>query len=686
MTWIDFRLAFRTLKRERGYAAINLVGLAVGLACSLFILLYVQDEWQYDQYHEDAEHIYRVHGVDEDGEFALTPTIVAPLFVREFPEVQAATRIDTRSGVVRYEQRLFEERNLFFVDSTFFDVFTHAFVHGGPEQALTRPRTMVLTASTAQRYFGDENPVGRTVLVNNASEYEVTGVVEDVPLTSHYQFDILASFASRTYWAENEVWDSANFYTYVRVSDAEAGETLAAKIPELIARREAAGDNARQLALMPLLDIHLFSEVPYELDPTGSIGYVLGFLTIGLLLLLIACINYMNLATARSMRRAREVGVRKAVGALRGQLAGQFYGESVLLVGISLVMALALVVGLLPFFNDLTAKGLTVGHFLTPGTLGLIAAVGLLVSLMAGSYPALVLSRFEPAAVLRGGVHGGRGGKGLRKLLVVAQFGISTVLIAGTAVVVSQLQFLQEQNLGFDKEHVVVMPLNDRTLRGSRDVIKADLLRSPAIRAASAINQVPGNLGWTSGIQFPGASADEWQATKGLPADADVVDGLGLTVIAGRAFPDSPPLPDSTNSNFQFIINETLAGRGGWTPEEAVGQRIQVDSRTGTIIGVVADFHFQSLREAIEPLTIWYDPDQTFNLAVRLTPGSQQAALAHLEATWAVHAAHRPFAYRFLDDVYDRLYRNEQQMGRLAGLFSGLAIFIACLGLLGLAA
>ncbi|MEM1127741.1 MAG: ABC transporter permease, partial [Bacteroidota bacterium] len=677
-------IAVRTLRRQQGYAALNLAGLAVGIACGLFILLYIQDEVSYDRHHEGAEHIYRVHMDLEGRDIAVTPTIVAPLLTREFPEIQAATRLYLGSGVVRYEDHVSDERAFYFADSTFFEVFTHPFVHGSSNEALVRPQTVVLTASTAQRYFGAENPVGRSLLVDNQTEYEVTGVIEDLPSTSHYQFDFLASFTSQRFWAEQEIWNMANFYTYVRVPDAQAGEALATKIPDMIARREAAGDRAHPLHLMPLVDIHLRSTAEFELDPTGNIRYVYGFLTVGLLILLIACINYMNLATARSIRRAREVGVRKALGAFRGQLSRQFFAESVVLVGLALILALSAVATLREPFNQLTSKAVPSTFLADPMVLLSVLGIGAVVSLLAGSYPALMLSRFQPIEVLRGTLHGGRGGEGLRKLLVVAQFGISTVLIAGTAVVMTQLQFLQEQNLGFDKEHLVVLPLNDQTLSERYPSLKADLLRSPAVQAVSGINQVPGNLGWTDGLWLPGMAEDEMQFTKGLPADADVVDGLGLTVIAGRAFSASSPVPDS--ANFQFIVNEALVQRAGWTVETAVGQPVWIGGREGTVLGVVADFHFRSLREAIEPLAIWHDPSAVYNLAVRLTPGSQQAALAHLEATWAVHAAHRPFAYRFLDDVYDRLYRNEQQMGRLAGLFSGLAIFIACLGLLGLAA
>ncbi|MEM1127740.1 MAG: ABC transporter permease [Bacteroidota bacterium] len=677
-------IALRALRRQQGYTAINLVGLALGLACSLFILLYIQDELKYDRHHEDAEQIYRVHTMFGDYGVALTPSIVAPLFTREFPEVQATTRLVPSRGVVRYEDHLFEESAFYYADSSFFDVFTHPFVHGTPDRALDRPNTVVLTASTAQRYFGKENPVGRTLLVDNQTDYEVTGVIEDLPLTSHYQFDVLASLASVPQLVSSEAWAPVNFYTYVRATDEAARARLDEKMPELVSRYLEADEDSRSLSLMPLVDIHLHANVEYELDPTGDIRYVYGFLTVGVLILLIACINYMNLATARSMQRAREVGVRKALGAFRGQLGRQFFAESAVLTGMALLLALSLVSTLLPAFNQFAGKDISATLLTDPWVLLTVGGVGVFVSFIAGSYPAVFLSRFKPVAVLRGTLHGVRGGQGLRKLLVVAQFGVSTVLIAGTAVVMAQLNYLQDQNLGFDKEHLVVLPIDDRLLSERSETIKADLLSHPSVRAATAITQPPGLLNWTYGMLPLDTPEAQWRPTKGLLADADVIDGLGLSLVAGRAFSSAPPTPDSTN--YQFIVNETLASNQGWTVEDAVGQRLNIDGRIGSIIGVVADFHFRSLHDRIEPLTIWYQPALTQYLAVRLAPGEIQGALDHLEATWAVHAAHRPFTYRFLDGVYDRLYRSEQQMGQLASLFAGLAIVIACLGLLGLAA
>ncbi len=679
------RIALRTLRRQPGYTALNVTGLAVGVACCLFLLLYVRDELSYDRFHEDADAIYRVNMVvpQVDATIGVTPNIVAPLLTREFPEVRASTRVEPHGGLVRAGDRVFDDNDFYFVDSTFFDVFTFPLLAGDARTALNRPYTVVLTESTAEKFFGDADPIGRTLTRNNDEEYEVTGVVADVPATSHFTFDFLASFASREQWANEETWSSANFFTFVRTTSPEAGTGLQAKIDALVERLRAEGEEPRILALQPLTAIHLGTEVAYDLDATGDITYVYGFATVALLILLIACINYMNLATARSAQRAKEVGLRKSLGAFRGQLIRQFYSESAVLTFGGLVLALALVGLGLPWFNALSGKALTFGTLASPGIVALIVGIFVVVSVVAGSYPAFYLSNFQPARVLRGRVRVGRGASWLRQGLVVLQFGISAFLIAGTLVVTSQLRHMNAQNLGFDKEHLVILPLSDSILQEQYPAMEAALRQNPAVAAVTAINQIPGQLGWTSGFHAEGlAEADEF-LIKGLPADAAVTDGLGLTLVAGRGFPATPPAPDS--ANYQFVLNETAVQRLGWTPDEAIGRRVAVDARWGDVIGVAQDFHFRSLQEAIEPLAIWYQPDQVFHLAVRLAPGDTRAALDGLEAVWGRFAAHRPFSYRFLDDVYDRLYRNERQLGQIISVFAFLAIFVACLGLFGLA-
>ncbi len=675
-------VALRALRRHPGYALLNIAGLAVGVACCLFLLLFVQDELSYDRYHDDAEQVFRIHAEFDDREIALTPPMVASLLEAELPAVEVATRLDERGGLVRVDGQAFEGDAFYAATPSFFEVLTHTFVAGDPATALARPNTVVLTASTAQRYFGDANPIGRIISRNDAQDLEVTGVIEDVPSASHYQFDLVASMAP---FDGDPVWSNANDYTYVRTRDVASASALQGQLTALIARLEADEQYPWTLLAMPLTDIHLHSTAEYEMDAGGSITVVYGFATVALLILLIACINYMNLATARAAQRAEEVGLRKSLGAHRGQLIAQFYGESALLTLGGIVLALTLLGLGMPWFNDLSGKSLTLGGVADPVILALLAGIFALVSVVAGSYPAFHLSGFDPVRALRGATSPGSGPSRLRQGLVVLQFGISAVLIAGTLVVLSQLRYLSEQDLGFDKEHVVVLPLADATLQQAYPAMEEAIRQSPNVVSVAAVNQIPGELGWTSQMQrSPSDDPEAFFYVKGMPADAAVADALDLEVVAGEAFPASISAPDSTN--FQFLINESAARQLGWTPEEAVGQTVRVDSRRGEVRGVLGDFHFQSMHAAIEPLAIWYEPDAVYNLTARLAPGQTEAGMDDLEAVWGQFASHRPFSYRFMDDVYDGLYRSEQRLGQIVSVFAFLAIFVACLGLFGLAA
>ncbi|MEM6644948.1 MAG: ABC transporter permease [Bacteroidota bacterium] len=675
----------RNLRRKPGYSVINVLGLAVGVACCLLLLLYVRDELSYDRHHEHADSIYRInmHVPGLGGDVGVTPTIVAPLMQREFAEVQVATRLNVSGGVIRAGEVVLDDNAFYFADSTFFDVFTHVFIHGDPATALSRPQTVVITASMARRYFGEANPMGQTLVHNNDVSFEVTGVIEDLPSQSHYQFDALASFTSRPRWSSTETWSSANFFTFIRLRDGSTTTALEDKLVTYLTALRDAGEEYRDLRLQPLTDIHLRSDVAYDLDATGDRSTVYALSTIALLVLLIACINYMNLATARSAQRAKEVGVRKALGAFRRQLVGQFFSESALLTLAGLLLAIGLVVVGLSGFNAISGKALTAQSLLTPSVMGLIAGIFVLVSVVAGGYPALYLSRFQPVRVLRGQTTRGQGNTWLRQGLVVLQFGISAVLLVGMLVVMNQLRFMSDQNLGFDSEHLAALPINDPTLSRQHDAMAQALRQHPGIVSTTAVNAVPGRLGWTSELYSP-ARMDEAFLTKGLPADVGVIDGLGLELLAGRSFPPNPPAPDS--GAFQYIINEQALAQFGWTPEDAIGQPVAMgNDRLGSIVGVVKDFHFSSLHEPIEPLSIWYEPSQAQYVVVRLAAGNPTEAMSHMENVWQQFAPHRPFSYELLNDVYDQLYRNEERLGQIVTLFASLALLVACLGLFGLA-
>ena len=677
------RVTFRSLRRHPGYTLLNLIGLGVGIACCLFLLLYVTDELSYDRYHDDAEQVFRIGADPGDGEIALTPPFVPAMLAAELPGVAAATSIWLpRHQPVRAGGHTFEEDDFFFADFDFFRVLSHPFLQGDAATALARPNTVVLTASTARRYFGTADAVGKTIVRGGDQTLEVTGVIEDVPLQSSYAFDAVASMPRRD--AAVDYWSNANDYAFVRARSAAAAAQLPARLEALNARLNAQNPDAWTLAATPLTRLHLHSSATYEFDTSGSIRAVLGFAAVALLILLIACVNYVNLATARAVRRAGEVGLRKSIGASRGQLMAQFYCESAVMAVGGVVLALILVAVTMPAFEALSGKDFSVWSLASPSLLALVVGLFVLVTVVAGSYPAVYLSGFEPSRALRGGLRGRGDAVWLRRGLVVFQFAVSAVLVAGTLVVLSQLRYLRSQDLGFDKEHIVVVPLSGEALQTAAPAIEDAMAQTSGVAAVAAVNQIPGELGWTSGLWGEGMPADSSLTVKGMPADARVTDALGLRVLAGTAFPEQPPMPDSTN--YQFLVSAATVQRLGWSPEKAVGRTLSVDGRRGAVVGVVADFHFQSMRAAIEPLVIWYEPDAVYNLVVRLGPGDPAAATQALAAVWAGFAGDQPFAVRFLDDVYDRLYRSDQQLGRIVSVFAGLAIVVACLGLFGLAA
>ena len=677
------KIALRNLRRYKGYTAINVSGLAVGTACCLLILLFVRDELSYDRHHDNADRIVRVL-VGEAQTF--TPTIIGPLFTREFPEVETAARLYPlgmfRPVVIRYGERAFEESRFFYADSTVFDVFTLPFVAGTPHNALNRPETLVLTATTARKYFGRENPVGKVVQVGSGVDYEVTGVIEDLPSTSHVQFDVLGSFAS-THWAGQEIWNSANFYTFLLLQDEQALASLQAKVTARIdeARRNPSGGVSADyfLTLQPLTDIHLYFE--------GRITYVYLFAALAVLILLVACANYMNLATARSARRAREVGVRKMAGAHRRQLAFQFFGESAVLVFGALVLAVLLAEVLLPIFNGISGKALAFRYLDDPVLVPALLGVGVAVSLVAGGYPALLLSSFRPAQVLKGALTAGVGGASFRKILVIFQLAVTVFLIAGTMIVYRQLDYMRTKNLGFDKEQVVVLSIGDRVLRETHTTLKNEILQHPNVRHASAIHSIPGYQRSGYGMRAEGINMEEGEAilVGGIPSDADVVETLGLDLLTGAGFPKSEGYTPEPG-NYVYLVNETLLGEAGWTADNAIGRRINLlGNREGEVVGVFKDYHFLSLHQDIHPLAFFIEPRQFAYLMVKITPNDVPGTLAAMEATWQRLAPHRPFVYRFLDQEFDALYRTDRQTGQILSAFAGLAVLIACLGLFGLA-
>ena len=502
------------------------------------------------------------------------------------------------------------------------------------------------------------------------------------PATSHLQFDVLGSFASSV-WAEREWWNSANFYTYARLRSEAAVAPVQQKLDAMVdAMRRADPEllpEDYRIRLQPLPSIHL--------DVEGGRTIVHLFSAIAALVLLIACINYMNLATARAQRRAKEVGVRKVAGADRRQLVGQFFGESALLAGVGLALAVLLAEAALPLFNTLAQKSLDLQYVADPWLLPGLLSLGLLVTLVAGSYPALLLASFRPAHVLKGAFRGGTGAAWFRKGLVVFQFAVSVFLIVATVVVVRQLDYVRTTHLGFQGEQVLVLPISG-DVSERREALKAALLQDPGVLSAAAVNAQPGGMygGWSFLMEGQDLPPGAYVPLAGTQVDPDAEETLGLELIAGPGLtPSAPEVPE--NGTFRYLLNEAAVRQAGWTPEDAVGQRMAVNgSAWGEVVGVVRDFHFRSLRDEIEPLAMWTDAQSYRRLLVKLAAADVPATMQHVETTYRRFAPDRPFQYTFLDAAFAAQYQSEERIGRIYSAFAALAIGIACLGLFGLAA
>ena len=711
-------IALRTLRRRKAYAAINIAGLALGIACCLLIGLYVQEELSYDRHHENGAQVYRVNQlVQSEAEEAVWDWGGGGLgedLVADFPQIEAMVRVHPNPGPVRYEPaegapRSFRERGFVFADPSLFSVFTHPFLAGDPATAFAEPLSVVLTASTARKYFGAADPLGQLLNYGGMLDLTVTGVIADLPRTSHLQFDLAAPLEGfkrlynfpagadfNSYW-----WPYV--HTYIQVDDPAAVGAMQMAMPAFVSRHRPEGEGNYRPLFEPLFDIHLYTEA----GAGGRITQVRIFGLIALSILLLACINFMNLATARAARRAKEVGVRKVVGAHRRQLIGQFLGESLLMAGLALVLALGLVELALPLFSDLAGYPVAVDYAENRAyLLGLVVLLAV-TGIVAGAYPALYLSGFHPARVLKGRA-GARGGARLRQALVVVQFTVSIALIAGATVAFQQLRFVQEQRLGFDEDQMVALRLG-----GGLDwpALKQELLAQPWVRSATMTSDRPG-MGIGNELPYVveggGVAPDLPERVHNQYVGYDYFEDLGIPIVAGRGFDPAFPSdkgyrPEGTQFLHMFdrgwVINEAAARASGWTPEEALGKNIRVfafengtyytDLR-GTVVGVAADYHHASFRSAIEPVVFGL-ADSPYGFMggwamVGVAPGNARETLTALEAFWKEHAPGTPYEAEFLDATLQQQYVQEARLGKLIGVFAALGVLIACLGLFGLAA
>jgi len=698
------KTALRNIGRNKGFTTINILGLAIGMACCILVLLYTNDEFSFDRYPQQSDQIYRlVMGVtsQERGEIstARTPPPWAPALANDYPEVEDYVRFKTPlvSWLISYEEKdkRFHEKRFYFADPSVFDFFNFELIKGDPKTALVEPNTVVLTESAVKKYFGDENPINKLLRADNTYDLRIVGIMKDVPKHSHITFDILASFKTLSTFPIYGGVDYETFrfmglapdiYTYLQLKKGTLPDELLNKFPQffdkyLSTQMEQLGLEIKP-QLQPLKSIHLHSNIEAELQANSDINYIYIFSAIALFVLIIACINFMNLSTALSSKRASEVGLRKVVGAYRSQLIIQFLIETIFLTFIALFLAIILVQLLLPLFNYFSGKELSL-EFTNPliilGILGIVIFVGTL----SGSYPAFLLSSFQPATVLKGGVKSGSINALLRKVLVLIQFSISIIFIIGTGIVYSQLKFIQNRELGFDKEQVVVLPFGDPRARQIYMSYENLIIQNPNVVAASGVSSLPGGLVNNAAIRTEGMAPDQTVLVEFLFGDHDFLDVMGIELTTGRNF----SLDFPTDTIAAFILNETATNQFGWK-DQPLEKRIQLGGFQGRVIGVVKDFHVKSLYQRIEPLMIHIapNPDAYHYFAVKIKSDNFQKTLDFLEEKWKQVYPHDPFVYSFLDEDFDSQYQTEQLRGNIFISFSILAIFIACLGLFGLAA
>jgi putative ABC transport system permease protein len=685
-------IALRSLRKRKGYSFLNVSGLTVGMACGILILLAVRHDLSYDRFHDNAERIYRVVTIDRafgvsSQRVGMTIPALAPAAETAFPEIEAAVRL------VSGGQQLFSvgERDLyaesvFLADSTFFRVFDFELLVGHWARALVEPNTVVLTETMARRLFGDADPMGQTVRASQQDDYRVTGIVADPPPNSHLVFDALVSLYPTDSEEDTgfrqflESWTGIGMITYFLLDRPGSAAGLEPKLEALLREREV--NPVWSVTLQPLADIHLRStDIVFDVNEAKSdIAYVWGLGLVGLFVLLIAAFNFMNLSTARSADRAREVGVRKVTGANRGQLIGQHLGESVVLGTIAFVLALALVALLLPVLAATFDRQLGLYLLADPLFLLALAGLALVISLLAGSYPALVLSRFDPLVVLKGSFKSSARGEVLRKGLVVTQFTASVVIIVATLVVSGQLEHIMERNMGYNRDQVVAVSINNQALQAQAPALREELERMPSVRGVARSNTLPGRGLGRLGIVPEGADEDDTWITSVMSINEDWLDVLEVELAAGRNF--SPEY--GTDQQEAILINEATARELGW--DDPVGRQITAAGQQRRVVGVVKDFHFASVRHRVEPLVMLFNPTGGSTMSIRLAVGDVRTSMAQIEEAWTRLYPDYPFEYSFLSDEFAQVYREEAHFATLARWFAGLAIFIACLGLFGLAA
>jgi putative ABC transport system permease protein len=700
------KTAFRNFRKNKFYTSLNIIGLAIGLATCLLIMLYVQDELSYDQFHKNATRIYRVNNEvkfgDNHFDVAQTPALLGAEAVKQLPQVQQYTRLRPQGGfLVKKGNENLREGRVVYADSTLFQVFTFPMISGDPATALINPNSVVITESIAKKYFNRTDVAGRQLIIDNTKNYTVTGVIKDIPANAHFHFDFFLPLTENKR-SRSDDWLSQNFNTYILLKESASSEQIEQQLTALLNRfiapelKSVLGitmdEFTRQgsfskCSLMPLLSIHLHGDKLGELGENRNVRYVYIFSMVALFILIIACVNFMNLYTARSSNRAKEVGIRKVLGSLRINLLKQFLAESIFISSIALLVALAITLLMLPYFSQLAGKNIELSVLFKPLTIAILLMLPPVVGLLAGIYPAFFISAFQPITVLKGRLSAGFKAGWLRNGLVVFQFCISIILITGTLVIYSQLGYMNKKDLGFDRQQVLVIR-NTSSLKQQAAIFREELLQLSGVTHATLTGYLPLNGYRNNSAYFNSPALD---VKTSLPmqtwfVDENYIPALNMQLVAGRNF-SSQLATDSTG----IIINEAAAGFLG--NKELLNKKLYELDDIETkkiiefhIIGIVKNFHINSLRDAVEPMLLRLGKEERGSIALRLNTTNIPSVIAQVKNKWQSAAPGIPFEYSFMDEDYNRLYSTEQRMGRLFISFTVLAILIACLGLFALVA
>jgi len=681
-----FKLAYRNIIKDKAYSIINITGLAIGLASSILILLWVQNELSYDKFHTNAGQTYRIASDFGDSKSAANSAGMPAGLKAQMPVVKNMVRIQpANTTLLETGAKKFQEDGVFFADASFMDVFSYPLVEGDRATALKQADGILITQAMAKKYFGSEDPIGKIIRKDNHENVVVTGVLANIPANSDLQFDFvlpMTSLARTNTDLKNNVWDNFNFWDYIQLDKnfdpSVANVSRLEKQIDQVFQKHSPGTKAL-FYLQPLTKIHLAPERLGDMPGHGNAQYVNIFFIIAILILVVACINFMNLATARSARRAKEIGLRKVAGAVRGQLILQFLSESVLISFVSLVLAIVIVRAFLPVFNELANRKLAIDVSDVKLWLSLFG-IALLTGLISGSYPALFLSGFNPVKVLKGNVKSMGGNLLFRNALVVIQFMVSIVLLVGTVVIYNQLKFIRDRNPGFEKANLLYVPMTG-DIWGKQQAFKNEIARNPLTSDFAVISDLPTNLGsWTLSVGWDGKDPHSQMSFPVIAVNEDFTHTFRVKVLTGRSFSRA----FKTDSN-NYMINEKMAGIMGLNANTAVGKSLTLWGNKGTIVGVVQDFNFKPVSQAIEPLVMPLNKMGGF-VVVRTLPGKTNATIQALaKISQELNPAY-PFKFDFLDQDLANLYKGEQQMGNIFNLFAALGIFISCLGLYGLSA